>query len=70
MVGGLYCLDYLLSGRHQLRDQVERQKELLVTGDKVNLPVRSSDLSAEDLTAKAAEAAAASKDYEIVRIPR
>ena len=69
MVGGLYCLDYLISGRYQLKDQVDRQKQLLLTEDQVNLPVSSSGLSAEDSAAAAAQAAA-SKDYEIVRVPR
>ncbi len=69
MVGGLYCLDYLLSGRHQLRDQIDKQKQLLLEEDKVNLPLRSSKLPAEDLTAEAAEATA-NNNYEIVRVPR
>lgn len=69
MVGGLYSLDFLISGRHQIRDQVDKQKQLLLKDDKVSIPARSSGLSAEDLTV-AAQKAAESKDYEIIRVPR
>lgn len=71
MVVGTQGLAYLISGRYQLRDQIDKQNKLLVATDQVSLPARdrSSGLSPEDVAA--AEAMAfASKDYEIVKMPR
>lgn len=62
MVGGTQALSYLIGGRYQLRDEVDKQKQLLLTNDEVCLPKRAPDLSASDVVV--------AKDYEIVRVPR
>lgn len=67
MVGGTYALSYVIDGRYQLRDEVQRQKKLLLATDSVTLPPRTAELSAADA---AAAAAAAERDYEIKRVPR
>lgn len=67
MVGGSYALKYVIGGRYELRDEVEKQKKLLLVTDGVTLPARTSQISAADA---AAAVAASEVDYEIVRIAR
>lgn len=69
MTGSTQVLSYVIGGRYELRDQVEKQNKLLVATDQVSLPQRSSVLTPQDVAA--AEAAAnASRDYDIVPMPR
>ena len=67
MVGATYSLAYLIGGRYELRDEVQKQKELLLASDSVTLPKRSGELSAVDA---AAAAALAELDYELVPVPK
>ncbi len=63
MVCGTYALSYVTAGRYQLKDQVEKQKLLLLAEDRVTLPA-ATGVSATDMIADD------DKDYEMVRVPR